>query len=70
LPGTPRLWVAKQFSIGLGDNPGRVFDLAPDGKRIVALLDRVKDEGPGNLHINFFVNFFDELRRRLPDGSR
>ena len=69
-PGTPRLWVTRQFALGMGDVPARVFDLAPDGRRIAALIDLVKDEGPGNLHVTFLVNFFDELRRRLPERSR
>jgi len=70
LPGKPRPWVNKQFALGMGSLPGRVFDLAPDGKRIVAMVDPVEDEGTGNLHVMFLVNFFDELRRRLPDVAR
>ena len=46
----------------MSTKPGRNFDLAPDGKRIVAF------ETMTNLHVKLLVNFFDELRRRLPDG--
>ena len=69
-PGPPRLWVAKQFSLGIDSLPGRVFELAPDGKRILATVEPGPDEGVGNLHVSFIVNFFDELQRRLPNGTR
>jgi dipeptidyl aminopeptidase/acylaminoacyl peptidase len=43
------------------------FDLFPDGKRaaIVALPDETKG-GIIRPHANFLLNFFDELKRRLP----
>jgi hypothetical protein len=65
IAGKPRLWVDRQFALGIGNMPGRVFELAPDGKRIAALIDPREDEGSGNLHVTFLINFFDELRRRL-----
>jgi len=64
--GKPRLWVDKPLN---GANNGRIFDMAPDGKRIVAFPAEA-GRGTGNLHVSFLVNFFDELRRRLPDGRR
>jgi hypothetical protein len=42
-----------------------MFDLAPDGKRLVA---RVADDGAR--HLTFLLNFSDELRRRAPAGSK
>jgi serine/threonine-protein kinase len=45
----------------------RNFDLAPDGKRIAALMPADKAEDPGVAsHVNFVINFFDELERRVP----
>ena len=43
------------------------FDLFPDGKRaaIVALPDETKG-GVIRPHVNFLLNFSDELKRRLP----
>jgi len=58
----PRVWIAK-----LG---GTFWDLAPDGKR-VAVATRVESAtGPRQEHeVVFLLNFFDELRRRVPLGK-
>ena len=45
----------------------RNFDLAPNGKRIAALMPADKAEDPGVAsHVTFMLNFFDELERRVP----
>jgi serine/threonine-protein kinase len=42
------------------------FDLAPDGKRIVAISEVGNaDDGKSSSHAIFLQNFFDELRRRV-----
>jgi eukaryotic-like serine/threonine-protein kinase len=42
------------------------YDLAPDGKRLAAMLaDDANAENPAT-HLTFLLNFFDELRRRAP----
>ena len=59
----PRVWIAK-----LGGT-GALWDLAPDGKR-VALVAPVGSEVPKQEHVVvFLLNFFDELRRRVPLGK-
>jgi serine/threonine-protein kinase len=58
----PRVWSEKQIG-GLNENKN--FDLAPDGKRIVALMSVETAEGQkAQSHVIFLMNFFDELRRR------
>jgi Tol biopolymer transport system component len=57
----PRLWAGKK-------NMGDYFDLAPDGKRF-ALLQPEASEQKGPQHVTFLLNFFDELRRRVPAGK-
>ncbi len=43
------------------------FDLAPDGKRIVTSPEAVKaGDERGSVHVTVLLNFFDELKRRLP----
>jgi Tol biopolymer transport system component len=43
------------------------FDLAPDGKRIVALMPVETAEGQkAQSHVIFLENFFDEVRRKVP----
>jgi serine/threonine-protein kinase len=63
VPGKPRLWTDRTLFY-----PG-ILNLAlhPDGKRFATF------EGPdsaaggkGSVHVTFLLNFFDELRRRLP----
>jgi hypothetical protein len=60
----PRLWSSTSLAwAGMGVN----FDLAPDGKRVAALIPAAST-GPRETqsHVTLMVNFFDELRRRLP----
>ena len=61
----PRVWSEKKIA----DNglTGINYDVAPDGKRIAALMPA---EAPENQkaqnHVIFVENFFDELRRKAP----
>jgi eukaryotic-like serine/threonine-protein kinase len=61
----PRVWFGKPIQVG-GRRMG--YDPAPDGKRIVALMPADTPEEPHN-RVIFLLNFFDELRRRVPAGS-
>ena len=46
------------------------FDLAPDGKQVIAVLPAAVGAAPKVEHTLVFVqNFFDELRRRVPVGK-
>jgi serine/threonine-protein kinase len=63
VPGKPRVWFGRQLAnVGLGGN----FDIAPDGKRVVALLpaESTQPQETQN-HVTLVVNFFDEVRRRV-----
>jgi serine/threonine-protein kinase len=66
--GKPRMWSDQQ----LHDLGGVLnYDLAPDGKRFAVfpnLNAPVKENGA--VHVTFLLNFFDELRRRAPTGSK
>ncbi|SPF55171.1 Serine/threonine protein kinase (fragment) [Candidatus Sulfopaludibacter sp. SbA4] len=65
-PDKPRLWSPAPI-IGAGLVAWN-FDLAPDGKRILALPATPMSEGDekGSVHVTVLLNFFDELKRRLP----
>ena len=55
----PRVWINK-----LG---GTQWDLAPDGKRVLVLTPVESAGNPKQQHeVVFLINFFDELRRRVP----
>ena len=68
----PRVWSEKQIEgpIGGGISSRNVI-LAPDGKRIVALMPGetgAQDQKAQN-HVTFLMNFSDELRRKVPVGK-
>jgi len=59
----PRVWSEKQ--IGGLTLTSRNVDLAPDGKRIVALMPvETAEAQKAQNHVIFLENFFDEVRRR------
>jgi Protein kinase domain/WD40-like Beta Propeller Repeat len=60
----PRLWTEPRFQ-ARGPNT-RMFDVHPDGKRVVlALSEETALQGQRN-HLTMVWNFFDELRRLAP----
>jgi len=72
-PGKPRSWTDKPIVnlIFVSKSLGGGYDIAPDGKRLVVLPNSVSTGEPkGNLHVMMLVNWFDELRRRMPPGGK
>ncbi len=67
--GKPRLWSEKPLGGNAGSNKN--VDLASDGKRIVALMPatEAKESQESQNHVVFLLNFFDELRRKVPVGN-
>jgi Tol biopolymer transport system component/predicted Ser/Thr protein kinase len=65
--GKPRLWSETRLQAIIGSNSN--YDLAPDGKRLAAMLD-VASGGSPPTHLTFLLNFSDELRRRAPAGRK
>jgi hypothetical protein len=62
VPETPQPWSDMPLP---ESHLGADFDLAPDGNRIaVQVLEQPGLKKPA--HVNFVLNFFDELRRRIP----
>jgi Tol biopolymer transport system component len=63
----PRVWSVKPIggTVGLKN-----VDLAPDGKRIVALMPvETAEAQKAQSHVTFLMNFSDELRRKVPVGK-
>ena len=61
-----RLWSeVALIDPGYGSN----YDLAPDGKHIVILGPPAGAKPPNVDHVSFIMNFFDELRRKVPTGK-
>jgi hypothetical protein len=61
--GVPRPWSPVQV---LRDAVRQNFDVSPDGTRVVMYPRPTQDKPEGTLHANFLLNFFDEVRRRIP----
>jgi hypothetical protein len=59
----PRVWSEKQvFSPELLN-----LDLAPDGKHFAALHSpELAGVEKGTVHVTMLLNFFDEVKRRIP----
>jgi Tol biopolymer transport system component len=63
----PRVWSEKQIGGTVGS---KNVDLAPDGKRIVALMPAETAEAQkAQNQVIFLMNFSDELRRKAPIGK-
>jgi Tol biopolymer transport system component/tRNA A-37 threonylcarbamoyl transferase component Bud32 len=60
--GQPRLWSQKVVPAFLGD-------LMPDGKRFAVLVPSAQGDIKPPDHVVFLLNFFDELRRKVPVGK-
>jgi serine/threonine-protein kinase len=60
-------FVAEKPRVFIAMRAGTTWDLAPDGKRVLLLTPVESAAAPKQEHeVVFLLNFFDELRRRLP----
>jgi dipeptidyl aminopeptidase/acylaminoacyl peptidase len=64
--GRPQIWSQKHL-LYVG-NP--LYDLAPDGRRFAVILYADGTAEAPITHLTFLLNFFDELRRRVPAGGK
>jgi serine/threonine-protein kinase len=61
--GRPRVWSLTPVR---RDGVRQSFDMSPDGKRAVVFPQPAAGQTEGTLHATFLLNFFDEVRRRIP----
>ena len=61
----PRVWTETRLRASISPN----YDLAPDGKRLAAIVAEDAEEEKLPTHLTFLLNFFDELRRKAPGGN-
>ncbi len=68
VPGKPEMWSPKSLVYVGGLYP---YDLAPDGKRFAVVLDAAapEQEQKRTESVIVLLNFFDELRRKVPGGK-
>jgi len=60
--GRPRPWAASRTILQGGSN----YDLAPNGKRAAAVVSEESEGAISNPQLMVLLNFFDELKRRVP----
>jgi serine/threonine-protein kinase len=65
----PRLWSNTEIREPSGTWN---LDLAPDGKRFAVFprSEATAGDQKGSVHVTVLLNFFDELRRRVPPGGK
>ncbi len=64
VPAKPEPWSkAPLFRMGWDPN----LDIAADGKRLLVTMQT--EPANGAPHVTFLLNFFDEVRRRIPPGK-
>jgi serine/threonine-protein kinase len=64
--GKPKVW-SQHPVLDSGSPPVGTYDMAPDGKRFAVVLNADGTAEPKPItHLTFLLNFFDELRRRVP----
>jgi serine/threonine-protein kinase len=64
--GKPRVWSERRLLVSNADLP---YDLAPDGKRFAVFLypgGTFEQEQKSTDSVTVLLNFFDELKRRVP----
>jgi serine/threonine-protein kinase len=65
--GKPQVWSEKRLVEGYSST----YDLAPDGKRFAVVLNADGTSEPKPFtHVTVLLNFFDELKRRVPAGEK
>jgi len=66
MPGKSRIWSKTQIR----DQGGIMnLDLSPDGKRFAVFPVPEASARGGSVHMTFLLNFFDEVRLRVPAGK-
>jgi hypothetical protein len=64
--GKPQVWARENLPSLGGNYP---YDLAPDGKRFAVVLNPVGTQVRSSDSVTVLLNFFDELRRKVPSGK-
>jgi eukaryotic-like serine/threonine-protein kinase len=65
--GKPKVLFAGQFQASPSPVPNANYDVSPDGRRFLMVKPGGRDQAP--TQINVVVNWFEELKRRVPTGK-
>jgi serine/threonine-protein kinase len=61
--GNPRVW--SEATVGAAGTYAP-YDVSSDGKRVATVPRATGFDEKGSVHVELLINFFDELRRRIP----
>jgi eukaryotic-like serine/threonine-protein kinase len=64
--GKPRMLFEGQYSPAAGTTPN--YDVSPDGKRFLML--KANEQAAGPTQINVVLNWFEELKQKVPAGKK
>jgi len=65
--GRPRpLFPFDQYDLGFASWPIRCYDVAPDGQRFFVVQERPAPPVPPVTHVNVVLNWFEELKAKVP----
>lgn len=64
--GRPQVWARENLPSLGGNYP---YDLAPDGKRFAVVLNSGGTQARSTDSVTVLLNFFAELRRKVPPGK-
>ncbi len=64
-PGTPKVLFEGDFQMGTVTRA--IYDVTPDGQRFVMVQEGGSDSAP--TQINVVLNWFEELKQRVPTGN-
>jgi hypothetical protein len=62
--GKPKVLFAGQFQQSPNPTPNANYDVSPDGQRFLMLKPGERDPAP--TQINVVLNWFEELKRKVP----
>ena len=65
--GAPRVWSPNKVR---RNGVQGSFDVSPDGKRVAMFPSAEVEQAGSTLHATFLLNFFDEVRRRIPANGK
>ena len=65
--GTPEVFAEFRFFSRRGE--AQVYDVTPDGKRLLVISRGEENTAPDVQRINVVVNWFEELKRLVPVGK-
>jgi hypothetical protein len=68
-PGRPKVLFAGQYQPSPNPVPNANYDVSPDGQRFLMLKPRAQEQAAPT-QINVVLNWFEELKQKVPTGKK